>query len=455
MLGVVVVIALGAPAVLIVFIPLGLVYRIVMRSVHTHIQVALAHEPRYYLSTSRELKRLDAVSRSPIFSFFGETLAGLAVIRGFGQSRRFIANNEARIDRNQACYMPAMTINRWLAVRLEFLGSCLMFSTALVSVTALLYSRSIDAGLVGLMMTYTISVTGTLNWLVRSASEVEQNIVSVERVVGYAKLPSEAPEEVEDKKPAKGWPHDGKIEFEHLEMRYRPELPLCLKDVTFTIEGGERVGVCGRTGAGKSSLTLALFRIIEAAGGKIKVDGIDIAQIGLHDLRSIVSIIPQDPQLFEGSLRTNLDPTEQASDAEIWRALEQAYLKDHVMASMGGTLDAEVAEGGQNLSSGQRQLVCFARALLRKTKILVLDEATSSIDLETDEAVQQILRGSDFHGVTTITIAHRLNTILDSDKVLVMQDGKVAEYDSPDKLLEDPQSLFHALVQEAGLGTPK
>lgn len=248
-------------------------------------------------------------------------------------------------------------------------------------------------------------------------------------------------------------------------MRYRSDLELVLKDVCLKIDGGQRVGVCGRTGAGKSSLTLAVFRILEAASGKILIDGVDISSIGLHDLRSIVSIIPQDPQLFEGSIRTNVDPTHAASDADIWQALSQAYLKDHIMTNMGGTLDAEVSEGGSNLSAGQRQLVCFARALLRKTKILVLDEATSSIDLETDEAVQQILRGPDFKGVTTLTIAHRINTIMDSDRVLVMSDGKVAEFDTPEKLLGDSVSLrcgsydiaynqssvFHSLVAEAGL----
>ncbi|KIR43264.1 metal resistance protein ycf1 [Cryptococcus deuterogattii 99/473] len=435
-LGTVVVIALGAPLVLIVFIPLGYLYRLVMR---------------FYLATSRELKRLDAVSRSPVFSFFGETLAGLPVIRGYAQSARFIANNEARVDRNQACYMPAMTVNRWLAVRLEFLGSCLMFSTALVSVAALIISNSVDAGLVGLLMSYTISVTGTLNWLVRSASEVEQNIVSVERVLGYANLDSEAPDFIPETKPASTWPQEGSIEFDHFSMKYRPELDFVLRDICIKINGGERVGVCGRTGAGKSSLTLALFRIIEAAGGKIIIDGVDISTIGLHDLRTIISIIPQDPQLFEGTLRNNIDPTESASDADIWRALEQAHLKDHVMNNMGGSLDAEISEGGSNLSAGQRQLLCFARAMLRKTKILVLDEATSSIDLETDEAVQQILRGPDFKDVTTITIAHRINTIMDSHRVLVMSEGRVAEYDTPQVLMQRPESLFFSLVQEAGL----
>lgn len=235
-------------------------------------------------------------------------------------------------------------------------------------------------------------------------------------------------------------------------MRYRPELPLCLNKVSVKIQGGERVGIVGRTGAGKSSLTLGLFRILEAAGGRIIIDGIDISTIGLRDLRSVVSIIPQDPQLFEGSLRNNIDPTNKASDAAIWQALEQAHLRDHVVKSMGSTLDAEISEGGSNLSSGQRQLVCFARALLRKTKILVLDEATSSIDLETDEAVQDILRGPDFAGVTTLTIAHRINTIMDSDKVLVMDQGTVAEYDTPAALLARPDSIFTGLVNEAGLG---
>ncbi|WWD18144.1 hypothetical protein CI109_102593 [Kwoniella shandongensis] len=439
-LGVIVVIAFGAPAVLLLFIPLGFVYTWVMR---------------FYLASSRELKRLDSISRSPIFSFFGETLSGLSVIRGYGQSARFIANNEARVDRNQACYFPAMIINRWLAVRLEFLGSCLMFSTSLASVIVLVSSNNIDAGMVGLLMSYTITVTGSLNWLVRSASEVEQNIVSVERVLGYTKLPSEAAQYVPDKQPSSSWPDHGSIEFDNFSMRYRPELDLVLKNVSVKINGGERVGVCGRTGAGKSSLTLALFRILEAAGGRILIDGVDISTIGLHDLRSVVSIIPQDPQLFEGSLRTNVDPTNASSDADIWQALTQSHLKEHVMNNMGGTLDAEIAEGGSNLSAGQRQLLCFARALLRKTKLLVLDEATSSIDLETDEAVQQILRGSDFKGVTTITIAHRLNTIMDSDRVLVMSQGEVAEYDTPAALLEKPDSTFYSLVNEAGLSESK
>lgn len=360
-LGVMIVIAFGAPIVLIAVIPMGIIYRMIMR---------------YYLATSRELKRLDAVSRSPVFAWFGETLAGATTIRAFSQQSRFIASNEARVDRNQACYMPAMSVNRWLAVRLEALGSCLMFAAGLTSVTAILLSKEIDAGLVGIVMSYTISVTGSLNWAVRSASEVEQNIVSVERVLGYTHLTPEAPAEIPENKPAPTWPSKGVVEFRHYSARYRPELELCLRDVSFKIQGGERIGICGRTGAGKSSTTLALFRIIEAASGSIHIDDVDISTIGLHDLRSAISIIPQDPQLFEGSLRGNLDPLGIASDAELWLALEQSYLKEFVQRSLGGSLDAEISEGGSNLSSGQRQLVCFARALLRKTKILILDEVS-------------------------------------------------------------------------------
>lgn len=436
-LGVLVVIAFGAPIVLVAVIPMAIIYRIIMR---------------YYLATSRELKRLDAVSRSPVFAWFGETLAGVVTIRAFGQQSRFIASNEARVDRNQACYMPAMSVNRWLAVRLEALGSCLMFAAALTSVTAMLVSKRIDAGLVGIVMSYTISVTGSLNWAVRSASEVEQNIVSVERVLGYTELSPEAPAEIPENKPDKSWPNEGNIEFRNYSARYRPELDLCLRDVSVRIKGGEKIGICGRTGAGKSSCTLALFRIIEAASGSIHIDNVDISTIGLQDLRSVISIIPQDPQLFEGSLRGNIDPLGSASDADIWQALEQSYLKDFVQRDLEGGLDAEISEGGSNLSAGQRQLVCFARALLRKTKILILDEATSSIDLETDEAVQKILRGDDFKGVTTLTIAHRINTITDSDKVLVLEKGQVAEFDTPETLLQNKDSIFTSLVIQAGLG---
>lgn len=230
--------------------------------------------------------------------------------------------------------------------------------------------------------------------------------------------------------------------------RYRRELGLVLKKLNLDIKAGERIGVVGRTGAGKSSMTLALFRIIEAAEGKIMIDGIDVSQIGLKDLRSAIAIIPQDPQLWEGTLRENLDPTGRSDDAALWKALGQANMKDHVQSLEGG-LDANLTEGGTNFSAGQRQLICIARAFLRNAKILVLDEATSAIDLETDAQVQAIVR-SEFKG-TTITVAHRLNTVIDSTRVLVLKDGAVAEFDTPEKLLADKQSIFFSMALEAGL----
>lgn len=292
----------------------------------------------------------------------------------------------------------------------------------------------------------------------------------MERVLGYTHLKSEAPYEIEENKPGPSWPHEGNITFKNYTARYRPELNPSLKDVNLHIKGGDNIGICGRTGAGKSTVTLALFRILEASAGQIFIDGVDIATIGLSDLRHAVSIIPQDSQLFEGSIRGNIDPVGEHKDVDIWAALEKSYLKEFVQSQSGG-LDAPVSEGGSNLSSGQRQLFCFARALLRNTKILILDEvglaslnksvrhftdlfrsirqATSSIDLETDEAVQQILRGEAFDNVTKLVIAHRLNTIAQSDKILVLDQGAVAEYDSPQALLANPDSLYASLVGQA------
>ncbi|CDO77661.1 hypothetical protein BN946_scf184969.g12 [Trametes cinnabarina] len=402
----------------------------------------------YYLSTSRELKRLDAVSRSPIFAWFSESLNGLSTIRAFSQQHLFIANNERRVDRNQICYLPSISVNRWLAVRLEFVGSTIIFIAAILSIVALV-TTGVDAGLVGFVLSYALNTTGSLNWLVRSASEVEQNIVSVERILHYIELPPEAPWEVPGTVP-EDWPSKGEVEFRQYSARYRPELDLVLKDINVKINASEKVGIVGRTGSGKSSLLLSLFRIIEPASGTIYIDGVDITKVGLHDLRSAISIVPQSPDLFEGTIRENIDPTGASSDADIWVALEQTHLKSFVETLPGG-LDAAVREGGSSLSSGQRQLLCFARALLRKSKILVLDEATSAVDLDTDRAIQEIIRGPQFANVTMLTIAHRVNTILESDRVLVLDAGRVIEFDSPKNLLANKQSAFHSLAAEAGL----
>ncbi|CAD6926039.1 unnamed protein product [Tilletia controversa] len=436
-LGVIIVITYSVPFFIVAIIPLGIAYWMILQ---------------YYLSTSRELKRLDSISKSPIFQFFNETLGGLSVIRAFAQETRFIATSDSRVDRNQECYLPTVTSNRWLAVRIEAIGSIIILVASLMAVIVKVTNGKMDAGLLGLMMSQTLNTTQALNWVVRSFSEVEQNVVSVERILSYSSLEPEAAYEIPEHKPPAGWPDKGEVQLQDYSARYRSGLPLCLKNLSINIKAGERIGVVGRTGAGKSSLTLALFRIIEASEGSIVIDGVETNKIGLKDLRQSLSIIPQDPQLWEGTLRENLDPTGKSDDAALWAALESARLREHVN-SLEGRLDAQLSEGGTNLSSGQRQLVCIARAFLRRSQILVLDEATSAIDLDTDAKLQQIVR-SEFKG-TTITVAHRLNTIMDSSRVLVLKDGQVEEFDTPENLLADKKSTFFSMAYEAGLAKGK
>ncbi|XP_045474208.1 multidrug resistance-associated protein 1 isoform X6 [Harmonia axyridis] len=400
---------------------------------------------RYYVETSRQLKRLESVSRSPIYSHFGETITGASVIRAYCQEDRFILESDNKVNTNQMCCYPSVIANRWLAVRLEMVGNVIILFAALFAVWG---RDNIDAGLVGLSVSYALQITQTLNWLVRMTSDVENNIVAVERIKEYAESPQEAPWEIKNKTPANTWPEVGNVIFKNLSVRYRPGLDLVLKKVSFNINGGEKVGIVGRTGAGKSSLTLSLFRIIEAAEGIIEIDGIDISQLGLHDLRSRLTIIPQDAVLFSGSLRMNLDPFNSHSDEEVWISLEQAHLKNFVKALSAG-LSHEVTEGGENLSVGQRQLICLARALLRKTKILILDEATAAVDLETDDLIQSTIR-TEFKECTVLTIAHRLNTIMDSDRVIVLDKGSIVEFDTPQNLLKSP-TIFRSMCQDAGI----
>jgi len=288
------------------------------------------------------------------------------------------------------------------------------------------------------------------NWVVRSVSEVEQNIVSVERILHQTEEESEAPYEIPSTKPTGIWPSNGIIEFKDYSTRYRSGSDLVLKNISIKIHSGEKIGICGRTGAGKSSLLLALFRIIEPVSGTIRIDSIDITKVGLYDLRSILAIVPQNADLFEGTLRENIDPIGLYSDIDIWNALDQVHLKNYV-ETLPEKLDTSVQEAGQSLSGGQRQLLCFARALLQKLKILVLDEATSSVDLDTDQAIQDIIQGPGFQDTTIITIAHRLNTIMDYDKILVLDSGKIVEFDAPSVLLANQATIFYSLAKESGL----
>nr|QST14986.1 ABCC1-2 protein [Diaphanosoma celebensis] len=399
-----------------------------------------------YVATSRQLKRMESVTRSPIYSHFGETLTGASVIRAYGQQQRFIDESENRVDTNQISYYPSIIANRWLSIRLETIGNLIVLFAALFAV---IWRDTLDPGLVGLSISYALNVTQTLNWFMRMTSEVETNIVAVERIKEYCESVQEASWENGRRSVAKDWPDQGKIHFENYQVRYREGLDLVLKGISCQIEGGEKVGIVGRTGAGKSSLTLGLFRIIEAAGGAILIDGVNIADLGLHALRSRLTIIPQDPVLFSGTLRMNLDPFNKYSDEEVWRALEHAHLKTFV-SSLAAGLQHEVSEGGENLSVGQRQLICLARALLRKTKVLVLDEATAAVDLETDDLIQATIR-KEFKECTVVTIAHRLNTILDSNRVMVLDKGEIREFASPTDLLANKQSIFYGMAKDAGL----
>ncbi|XP_048465619.1 multidrug resistance-associated protein 1 [Rhincodon typus] len=424
------VILIATPIATVIIPPLGFLYIFIQR---------------YYVATSRQLKRLESASRSPIFSNFSETLLGVSVIRAFGEQERFIHQNDARVDENQKAYYPSIVANRWLAVRLEFVGNCIVLFAALFAVV---YRDTVSPGIVGLSVSYALQVTSTLNWMVRMTSELETNIVAVERVQEYTGTPKEAHWINRSNRPPQTWPLEGKIEFVNYGLRYREDLDLALKDITVSINGGEKVGIVGRTGAGKSSFALGLFRIIEAAEGQIYIDGIDIAKIGLHDLRFQITIIPQDPVLFAGSLRMNLDPFDQYPDADLWTALELAHLKTFV-SGLPDTLNHECSEGGDNLSVGQRQLLCLARALLRKSKILVLDEATAAVDLETDELIQSTIRNQ-FADCTVLTIAHRLKTIMDYTRIMVLDKGQIVEFDAIPALLHR-KGAFYKMAKDSGL----
>ncbi|XP_055859162.1 ATP-binding cassette sub-family C member 3-like [Episyrphus balteatus] len=424
------VICISTPIFLAAIVPMALIYWFAQR---------------FYVATSRQLMRLESVTRSPIYSHFSETVTGVTTIRAYGVGGSFIDESDSRVDLNQLCKYPSIVANRWLSVRLETIGNLVIL---LASLLAVLGDQK-NAALVGLSVTYSLQITQTLNMLVRVSSDIETNIVSVERIKEYGDIKQEAPWEIAEVKTPQGWPQGGRVTFENYMVRYREGLDLVLKGVTFDISGGEKVGIVGRTGAGKSSLTLCLFRIIEAAGGRITIDGVDISKLGLHLLRSRLTIIPQDPVLFSGSLRMNLDPYNRNSDAEIWSALELSHLKEFVKSQPAGLLH-EINEGGENLSVGQRQLVCLARALLRKTKVLVLDEATAAVDLETDDLIQKTIR-TEFKDCTVLTIAHRLNTILDSDKVIVLDKGEIIEFASPTSLLQDKNSSFYSMAKDANL----
>ncbi|KAJ3093774.1 hypothetical protein HDU97_009045, partial [Phlyctochytrium planicorne] len=445
---------------------------------------------QYFVRTSRSLKRIDSVSRSPIFSHFSETLNGVMVIRAFNDVPRFNSEIHKRIDAYSRINMLFMFAYRWLSIRTQFIGS-----TILAVATYLILRAGVGRSLTGLCITFAMNLTNLLFDLVLMQGWLDANMNSMERCNEYLKIDQEAPEVIPENRPPQSWPSEGRISIDGLRLKYGPDLPEVLRGMSCEIGAMEKVAVVGRTGAGKSSLALALFRMVEPSGGNIRIDGVDILRIGLEDLRSRLTIIPQDPILFTGTIRTNLDPFGVTPDADLWIALKRSHLITSIPSASGSnppspvaaekklepetlkradgsdatlvieedaasnlslespdvsiTLDTDVAEGGSNLSAGQRQLLCLARAMARKSRVIVMDEATASVDPETDSRIQQTLR-EEFSDCTVITIAHRLKTIVDYDRVIVLDAGQVVENASPFELIEKGDGVFRKMCEETG-----
>lgn len=406
--------------------------------------VACLWMQKYYMASSRELVRIVSIQKSPVIHLFGESIAGAATIRGFGQEKRFMKRNLYLLDCFARPFFCSLAAIEWLCLRMELL-STFVFAFCMILLVSFPHG-TIDPSMAGLAVTYGLNLNARLSRWILSFCKLENKIISIERIYQYSQIPSEAPLVIEDSCPPTSWPESGTIDLIDLKVRYKESLPVVLHGVSCNFPGGKKIGIVGRTGSGKSTLIQALFRLIEPEGGRILIDSIDISTVGLHDLRSRLSIIPQDPTLFEGTVRGNLDPLEEHSDYEIWQALDKAQLGD-VIREKEQKLDAPVLENGDNWSVGQRQLVSLGRALLKQARILVLDEATASVDTATDNLIQKIIR-TEFKDCTVCTIAHRIPTVIDSDLVLVLSDGRVAEFDTPARLLEDKSSMFLKLVTE-------
>eukprot|EP00928_Gymnodinium_smaydae_P039135 TRINITY_DN26803_c0_g3_i1.p1 TRINITY_DN26803_c0_g3~~TRINITY_DN26803_c0_g3_i1.p1 ORF type:complete len:1351 (-),score=174.93 TRINITY_DN26803_c0_g3_i1:204-4199(-) len=446
------VITCATPWFLCIVVPLMLIYRYIQN---------------YYVPSSRQLKRIESNLRSPIFSLFSETLDGVATIRAYCQERQFLCDVLNRLQRNERAYYLSVASNRWLAIRLETIGTAIVAAAGFLAVFA---RNTISAGVAGLSISYALSVTQSLNWVVRMTSDRETNVVSVERLREYICKRSEPPLWQPEDPPKETWPLEGAIVFEDVHLQYREGLPFVLCGLDLRVEPGEKLGICGRTGAGKSSLLNVILRIVDVQRGSICIDDVNIATVGLRRLRRSLTVLPQDPVLFSGSLRFNLDPLAECSDAIIWRALQRSHLARHAQAlalasasgsgsgdgdvepetagspSIAACLDTIVAEKGENFSLGQRQQACLARALLRSNRILLLDEATSAVDMETDGLIQETIR-TEFADHTILCIAHRISTVMASDRVCVVEGGRVLELGPPRELLKKQGSRFARLAE--------
>ncbi|XP_012581013.1 PREDICTED: ATP-binding cassette sub-family C member 8 isoform X2 [Condylura cristata] len=405
---------------------------------------------KYFRVASRDLQQLDDTTQLPLLSHFAETVEGLTTIRAFRPpSSRYEVRFQQKLleytDSNNIASLFLTAANRWLEVRMEYIGACVVLIAAVTSIANSLH-RELSAGLVGLGLTYALMVSNYLNWMVRNLADMEIQLGAVKRIHGLLKTEAEsydgllAPSLI-----PKNWPDQGKIQIQNLSVRYDSSLKPVLKHVNALISPGQKIGICGRTGSGKSSFSLAFFRMVDMFEGRIIIDGIDIAKLPLHTLRSRLSIILQDPVLFSGTIRFNLDPEKKCSDSTLWEALEIAQLKLVVKALPGG-LDAIITEGGENFSQGQRQLFCLARAFVRKTSIFIMDEATASIDMATENILQKVVMTA-FADRTVVTIAHRVHTILSADLVIVLKRGAILEFDKPEKLLSRKDSVFASFVR--------
>ncbi|XP_056005289.1 ATP-binding cassette sub-family C member 5-like [Ostrea edulis] len=393
-----------------------------------------------FTSGVRELKRMDARTRSPLISHITATVQGINTIHAFGKSTEFMDRFHQLLDSNSVPFFLFSASNRWLAIRLDLL--CVI----VVGVVGLLVIvTNIPPALAGMALAFSVQMTGLFQFTVRMAIETEARFTSVERLAQYEKeAESEAPNVIKKSRPPDDWPHEGSLVFKSVKLRYRDNLPLALKGVSFDVLPREKIGIVGRSGSGKSSLGVSLFRLVELESGSIKIDNLDISTLGLQDLRSKLSIIPQDPVLFIGTIRYNLDPFGEYNDAALWSAIEKCHIKETI-TSLEHQLDSQVIENGENFSVGERQLICLARALLRHSKILMLDEATAAIDTETDALVQTTIKEA-FSDCTMLIIAHRLNTVLSCSRILVMEEGKVVEFDTPGKLMSNSKSKFKMML---------
>ncbi|TMW67830.1 hypothetical protein Poli38472_007502 [Pythium oligandrum] len=398
---------------------------------------------------SREIERLLRTSSAPVISHLSESVEGGLAIRAFGpaQVNRFRFTNDRKLDDTNKVWYAELSVSRWFAMNIQLPGSVLVF---VVAYSLVLLHDTLSSAIIGLAFSYVLQVSQSIAGIVRSWSSVETTMVSPERMQQYIDIEQEAPHKIPSMDPpaTPEWPSSGTIRFENVSFRYKEADQLVLKNIHFAVKGGEKIGIVGRTGAGKSSLTMALFRINELAGGSVLIDGVDVGKIGLKALREKLSIIPQNPVLFKGPLRRYLDPFDEYSDDALWNALRRVGLGDRI-TSEEKKLECMVEENGENFSVGERQMLCMSRALLRESRIVIFDEATASIDHETEQKLQRVIREA-FVGSTVLTIAHRLDAILDADRILVLDGGEVVSFPSPSELVNAGSGHFYELMREGG-----